>query len=232
MGRRSKPANAGLAVAYIRVSTDDQALGPDAQRAAIGRWAANHGVVVVCEHADLGVSGGAELADRPGLMTALAALDANGAGLLLVAKRDRLARDVVVAAAVERLTQSKGARVVSADGTGNIEGPEGMLMRGLVDLFAQYELALIRSRTTAALAVKKSRGERVGAVPIGFRTGECGPLLCADPGEQAALARVVALRAEGQSVRAIAEQLNAEGVPARGRRWHPTTVARLLHRAA
>jgi DNA invertase Pin-like site-specific DNA recombinase len=36
-----------------------------------------------------------------------------------------------------------------------------MLMRGLVDLFAQYERALIRSRTKAALAVKKGRGERL-----------------------------------------------------------------------
>ena len=39
------------------------------------------------------------------------------------------------------------------------------------------------------------------------------------------------LRAEGISVRAIAEQLNAEGVAARGDKWHPTTIARLLKRS-
>lgn len=231
MGRRSKPrTNANTAIVYIRVSTDDQALGPDAQRAAIERWASSSNVHIAGEHIDLGVSGAAQLADRPALMAALASLESCGAGLLVVAKRDRLARDVVVSAAVERLAESRGARVVSADGAGNGEGPEGMLMRGLVDLFAQYERALIRSRTSAALAVKRGRGERIGGIPFGFSTTGCGRHLCADPVEQTALARVMTLRTEGWSVRAIAERLNAEGMPARGQRWHPTTVARLLQR--
>jgi DNA invertase Pin-like site-specific DNA recombinase len=91
------------------------------------RWASNSNVRLAGEHVDLGVSGAAELADRPGLMAALAALEIRGAALLVVAKRDRLARDVVVSAAVERLAESKGARIISADGTGNADGPEGML---------------------------------------------------------------------------------------------------------
>ena len=75
--RRSKClANESIAVAYIRVSTDDQALGPEAHRAAIARWASNSNVVVVDERVDLGVSGGAALADRTGLMAALTELEA------------------------------------------------------------------------------------------------------------------------------------------------------------
>ncbi len=35
-----------------------------------------------------------------------------------------------------------------------------MLLRGLMDLFAQYERAVIRARTRAALAVKRSKGEQ------------------------------------------------------------------------
>jgi DNA invertase Pin-like site-specific DNA recombinase len=105
-------------------------------------------------------------------------------------------------------------------------------MRGLVDLFAQYERALIRSRTTAALAVKKGRGERVGAVPIGFRTTGGQQQLCIEPTEQAALTRLRELRETGHSMRSIAAILNAEGVPPRGKRWYATTIARLLLRAA
>ena len=41
---------------------------------------------------------------------------------------------------------------------------EAQLMRGIVDLFAQYERAIIRTRTKAALAVKIARGERVGGI--------------------------------------------------------------------
>lgn len=230
--RHRKPStDTARAVAYVRVSTDDQALGPEAQRTAIRRWAKAHGVDVVAWAEDLGVSGGAELEKRPGLMAALEALPEHNAGTLIVAKRDRLARDVVVAAMVERLAERVGARIVSADGTGNAEGPEGMLMRGLVDLFAQYERALIRSRTAAALAVKRARGERVGQVPLGYQATD-GAKLAEDAAELAAIDRIHELRAEGVSIRGIASRLNAEGVPARGRRWYPTTVARVLERAA
>jgi DNA invertase Pin-like site-specific DNA recombinase len=233
MARRTKPqTDPKLAVAYLRVSTDDQALGPKAQQAAISRWAKANGVTVVATCADIGISGGAELDKRPGLVEALRALEQHGAGVLVVAKRDRLARDVMVASAVGRLVEGSGARIASADGAGNATGPEGMLMGGLVDLFAQYERALIRSRTSAALAVKRARGERVGEIPIGFRVREDGQQLVADAAEQAALARVLELRASGFSLRAIAETMNAEGIPARGERWHPTTVARLLERSA
>ncbi len=86
--------------------------------------------------------------------------------MLLVAKRDRLARDVVVAAMVDRLAERHGARVLAADGTGNGDGPEAMLMRGIVDVFAQYERALIRARTKAALAVKAVARRADGRRPL------------------------------------------------------------------
>ena len=47
-------------MAYIRVSTEDQALGPEAQRAAIENWAARQGVQVLSWHIDQGVGGAPE----------------------------------------------------------------------------------------------------------------------------------------------------------------------------
>lgn len=233
MARRSKPiTNPAVAIAYLRVSTEDQSLGPQAQRAAIARWAKAHDITVAAVFVDQGVSGGAEIDKRPALVEAIRALTEHAAGVLVVAKRDRLARDVIVAAAIERLATSKGARIISADGTGNGDGPEGALMRGMVDLFAAHERALIRSRTKAALAVKRDRGERIGEVPFGFKLAEDGRTLCEDATEQAGLARLRELRANGFSIRATAETMNAEGIFARGDRWHATTVARLLERSA
>lgn len=233
--RRKQSANPRRVVGYLRVSTEDQNLGPDAQRAALERWCSANGAELVAVHEDHGVSGGAALEKRVALMTALDALVEHGAGVLLVAKRDRLARDAVLAAMIERLAERSGARVQSADGVGNGEGPEAQLMRGIVDLFAQYERALIRSRTKAALAVKKAKGERTGgagAEPFGFRTAADGVHLEPHPEEQAAVAAVRTLRAEGMSIRAIAERLNLNGTPARGSRWHATTVANVLKRGA
>src|SRR5206468_111147 len=165
--------------------------------------------------------------DRPALLAALEAVRAHGAGLLVAGKRDRIARDVVVAATVERLAQDAGARVVTADGVSAEDTPEGMLMRTLMDAFASYERALIRSRTRAALAVKRARGERLGGdVPIGYRAE--GGRLVADVQEQAVLGRVREMRGRGLSIARVAAVLNAEGLTIRGGRIHPTTLARVL----
>lgn len=203
------------AVAYLRVSTDEQHLGPEAQRAAIAAWAAREGVTVVAWHTDAGVSGAAEIAKRPALLAALADLRAHRAGVLVVAKRDRLARDVMAAAMIERLTVDAGARILSAAGEGTeSDDPASCLMRAMVDAFAAYERALIAARTKAALGVKRARGECVGEPPYGWRA-DASRRLVADDIEQAIIVRVHALRASGMTVRAIVAALQAEGVTTR-----------------
>ena len=96
------PAADLAVVGYLRVSTEDQHLGPEAQRAAVLAWAGRNGARVVAWHTDHGVSGAAPLAQRPALLAAVAALAAGEAAALVVAKRDRLARDVVEATLIER----------------------------------------------------------------------------------------------------------------------------------
>lgn len=229
MPRTARPAaSASLVVGYIRVSTDDQNLGPEAQRAALAKWCTAHDAQLVAVHEDLGVSGGAALDARPGLLAALEDVKTKGAGVLLVAKRDRLARDVVVAAMVERLAERDGARILSADGASNGAGPEGALMRTLLDAFAAYERALVRARTTAALAVKKARGERTGSVPYGFRLAADGVHLEAHDVEARAVALARQLRAEGRTLTAVGAALSEAGhAPRAGGTWHPQTVARI-----
>lgn len=231
--KRRNTVNRNLAVAYLRVSTEDQQLGPEAQRAAIERWAATAGVTVVAWHVDHGVSGGAELDKRPALQLALDALEQSAAGALVVAKRDRLARDVVLAALIERLVGKSGARVVSAAGEGGDDAndPSSMLMRRIVDAFAEYERALIRARTRAALAVKKKRGERAGNVPFGYKLMANAVSLERDEREQLVIAHALELRASGASVRGVVMQLKAAGVVGRsGRPLCKAAVENILRR--
>jgi len=235
MGKRRRQADPSKAIGYIRVSTDDQALSVAAQTEAMARWCEREGVQLVAVCDDLGVSGAAPMHKRPGLIRALADLDVHGAGVLLVAKRDRLARDVMTSAMVEASAQRIGARVVSTAGEGTegeVEDPTGLLMRRLVDAFSEYERALIASRTRAALAVKRQRGELTGTAPIGSTVADDGQTLTPDGREARAVTLILDLRGEGLSIRDIAERLNREGVDARGARWHATTVARVLKRAA
>ena len=224
--RRSRAGNAKSAVAYLRVSTDRQELGPEAQRAAIESWAAANGVLVVGWHVDQ-VSGAAAIDQRPGLLAALSAVKAEKAGVLVVAKRDRLARDVVVSAMVENAAAAAGARVVSADGVGNGDTAADGFMRTILDAAAAYERALIRARTKAALGAKKARGERAGAVPYGFVADADGKLTKSDA-EQAVISNVLELRAAGLSLRAVVAELSNRGLVSRsGKSFQLTQVARM-----
>lgn len=228
MGKRNVTGNPKVAIAYVRVSTDEQSLGPQAQRDAIGRWAVSHGVQVVATFDDQGVSGGSAIERRPGLLGALAALREHGAGLLVAAKRDRIARDTVIAALVEQAAGRAGAAIATADGASDGVGPEGGLMRGIVDVFAAYERGVIRSRTTAALAVKKSRGERVGSVPYGHRLDTDGVHLVEDEAEQAVIGKIRKLRAAGLSLRSVVRECEALGLLSRASRpFALTQVARI-----
>ena len=94
---------------------------------------------------------------------------------------------------------------------------------------AETERNLIRERTKAALAHEAARGRRVGTVPLGFKVGPDG-LLVVDEDERLAVEGMLALRASGLSIRQVGAALNRAGVPARGARWHPTTVARIVGR--
>lgn len=212
---------------YVRVSTEEQHLGPEAQRAAITLWAQRGGLTVVSWHVDAGVSGARELDGRPALMSALADLAAHRAGVLAVARRDRLARDVVIAATIERAVMGRGARVVSADGVGNGDTPADQFMRTILDGAAAYERELIRARTRAALKAKRAKGERAGNVPWGFAARPDGRL---DPHdvERAIVTRVLELRREGLSLRRIVLALEEESHACRsGKPLQLTQVARI-----
>lgn len=215
------------AVGYLRVSTDGQAvsgLGLDAQRAAITGAAVRLGLAVASWHTDEGVSGGADLEARPGLMAAVQAV--RRGDVLLCAKRDRLGRDVLNVAMLERLVQRKGARIVSAAGEGT-DGttPADALMRTMLDAFAQFERALIATRTKAALKAKRDRGYRAGNVPFGYVADATGKLDAHD-GEQRVLSVVADLKATGLSLRAIAAELNRQGYTTRrGSAWRHEYIA-------
>ena len=223
------------AVGYIRVSKSKQEISPEAQRAAIDNWCEANGCVLVAVHSDIGVSGGTPLDKCPALLAALDSLRDEEASVLLLAKRDRLGRDVLKAALVERLTQRASAEVVSADGAGNGNSPEAQLMRTMIDAFAQYERALIRARTKAALAQKKSKGQRVGRIPYGWQLAIDGNQIEPNPEEQEVIAQIWGLRTTGASQQAIADELNNSGIVARGvgdqpTSWKQATVSRLLRR--
>lgn len=203
------------AVIYGRVSTEDQRLGPSAQLSSCRSWCESQGYEVGGEFVDHGISGGASLEKRDALMDAFNCLEAGD--VLVIAKRCRLARDTMSAVVIERMVSKRGAHIESADGAGNGDGPEAILMRRMLDAFAEYERAMIRARTRAALRAKKDRGQRAGNVPFGYSATESGELVKNDQ-EQQIISQILRLRSSGMSIRKITEAIEREGVVGRAGR--------------
>lgn len=215
-------------VGYIRVSTEDQSLSVETQRARLQSWCAERHLALVAVQEDIGISGGAALDKRPGLMAALEALTP---GMALVAvKRDRIARDTMNAAMIERLAERAGARVLTCDGAGEGDSPEAKLMRTMIDAFAEYERQLIKARIKAALSHKKAHGQRISRyVPYGMQLSVDGIHLEPNAAEQSVIRIARALHQAGLSSRKIAARLAEQGLYSRaGSVFAPSAILAMV----
>jgi len=78
--RSRTPGDPSKVIGYVRVSTGDQALGPEAQRSALLAWCEAHDCTLVAVFFDQAVGGAAPADQRPGLSAALAGVKHHGAG--------------------------------------------------------------------------------------------------------------------------------------------------------
>ena len=164
--------------------------------------------------------------------------------VLLVAKRDRIGRlEPLPMAMIEASVKRQGARIISAAGEGTEDDdPSSVLMRRMIDAFAEYEKLVIGARTKSGLAAKRRRGEKTGgAVPFGFRAGpdrigangKTTRTLVPCEQEQEVIALVRQLRDAGETMQAIADNLNARGISRReGASWDRAYIFTILKRAA
>ncbi|MFE3430042.1 recombinase family protein [Streptomyces sp. NPDC059171] len=222
-------------VAYIRVSGAGQVsdgFGLDVQEKAVKAWAKAHGHRIIHVSRDEGVSGATEALDRPGLSEALLLIREGKAEGLLIPRLDRLARALTVQEATLAVVWRDGGKVFTADG-GEVhqddpDDPMRTAMRQVIGVFAELDRRMVVKRLRDGRAAKATSGRKaVGAYAYGFhgdgegRERDAAP----NPTEQAAQARILELRAEGMSYRAIGAQLDAEGLhPRRAAKWSAMTV--------
>lgn len=153
MKRISSSAPSTKIVAYYRVSTKKQGLGLDAQRAIVEAYATDNGLDIV-EEVEEKESG--KECDRPGLNLAMATARRHRAALV-VAKADRLSRDISFAAQV---FFNSGLNVIALNLPA--EATADRLMFGVYFGLAAQEAKLISDRTKAALAALKTKGVKLG----------------------------------------------------------------------
>ena len=217
-------------VAYVRVSTNQQGrsgLGTEAQREALSRFAQSEGLDLVAEFVEVETGKGSDALDRrPQLAAALARARALRCPVA-VSKLDRLSRDVHFISGL----MTHRVPFVVAD-----LGPDvDPFVLHLFAALAEKERALISGRTKSALAAAKAKGVKLGNPRIEAARSRAVASLQAEADRAASnvLPIIAEIRRSGATtLRAIAEALNARGVPTpRGGRWHAMGVRNVLARS-
>lgn len=212
-------------VAYCRVSTEGQAehgMGLQIQRDAIQRFITEHPeyeLVKVFE--DPGFSGAS--LNRPGLKALLDEAKDKRFAKIIIAKLDRLARDLYIQLWVEKELLVHGIEVISLAEAFNGRDPMTTAMRQIVGVFAQLEKGRITERLLSGRIKKASLGGYAGGrLPRGYGSDD-GKL---HPNREAVTVRAIHnFHRLGWSLRQIARHLNTQGIPnSKGSCWYPATI--------
>ena len=200
---------------YTRVSTErqaDEGESLDVQRRQIDGYAMMKGLEIGHVFVERGVSGSTHLNERPQGAALLAALEPGD--VVVTAKLDRMFRSALDALDVLGGLQKRGVSLHMIDLGGDVTGNGiSKLVFTILSAVAEAERDRIRERIATVKADQRARKRYLGGrVPYGWRVTEDGEL-AELPAQQAAIARMRAMRAEGQSLRAIATAMREAGHP-------------------
>ena len=224
-------------VSYLRVSTKEQGksgLGLDGQRVAVEDYSQQNGGKLIGRYVEV-ETGKSKV--RPELLKAIAHAKRSKA-TLVVAKLDRLARNVAFTSA---LMETKVDFVACDNPHAN------NFTIHILAAVAEHEAEQISQRTKAALGAAKRRGMKLGSARPGHWDGREDKRQAGLKKARKAAAKahreafaseyadlfpiVQELREKGESLQAIADELNDQGhTTRRGKPWNRMQVSRLLKR--
>lgn len=188
-------------VIYARFSTELQSESSIVDQVRVCReYAGARGWEIAAEYSDHGISGAA-LGNRPGAQRALAACQRGD--VLLVNDLSRLSRSQDLAPLLARLAH-RGVRVIGVQDGFDSDARHARMQAGLSGIMSEELRRSIADRTRAALESRAKDGRPTGGKPFA----------------DAELVREIFRRfADGDSMRSIASDLNARGIPSPGAAW-------------
>jgi site-specific DNA recombinase len=191
----------------------------DAQREACEAYIksqAHEGWRLVSGRYDDGAFSGASL-ERPALQQLLADVRAGNIDIVLVYKVDRLTRSLADFAKLIELFDSHRVSFVSVTQSFNTSSSMGRLTLNVLLSFAQFERELIGERVRDKIAASKRKGLWVGGpVPLGYAAVDKKILVV--PAEAEAVRTIFARYLALGSIRALAEELDQQGIHSKRRR--------------
>jgi site-specific DNA recombinase len=217
------------ALGYGRVSTIKQVVDGvslEAQRMEITSFAIASGYDLLDVLCDDGISGSVDEDGRPALAELLTAVRAGQVSVVIVCKRDRLARHQALAGHIATLIARAGAELIAID-----EAGLNPITKAVLTMVAEVERLLAAQRTRFAMRALKLKGKTFGTVPFGYRRNADGGLE-AQPGEIEIVHEIVTMRQRDRKLAEIAAYLTTSNVPTRrGGRWSAEQVRSILERA-
>lgn len=211
-------------VSYLRVSTAMQGksgLGLEAQREAVARYAAGASGALIAEFEEVETGKGSDALDKRPQLRAAIALAKKRRAVLIIAKLDRLARNVYfISGLMETGVEFRCCDFPSAD----------KFMIHIYAAMAEHEGRRISERIRDALAAKKAKGLPLGN-PLTLQPFNGARAAEAAEFSTKVYPTIAAFQAQGLSQRAIVAELNAVGIPtARGGQWGLLQLQRVLSR--
>ena len=224
LGEKPHPARVARAAGYVRVSQERNVgrHGLDAQEVDVRRHAEFMRWTFVETYREEGVSGYKR--ERPALGRMIADAEAGRFDVAVFPSLDRIARSVRDSIEIERRFRDCGVSVVFVRENIDTGTAVGEFFRNLMSSIAEFEGHLMHERMLKGLRAKAARGGYTGTwLPYGYEAVD-GEVTVIEA-QAAVVRRIFEWRAEGRSLRRMAKELSATGVPTQhGRKWHPSVV--------
>lgn len=218
-------------IAYLRVSTDgqlgDDKFGLEAQRQQIREYCGIHNMTIVQEVRDEGESGAKE---RPGFDEIVYGEISNPPiEAVVVAKSDRVARDINVYFYYKMLLRKKDIKLISiAEDFGQF-GVFANMLEAFTLCVAEMERENINKRTSGGRKIKSSNGGYSGGqAPMGYKV-QNGELVINEE-EAEVVRKIFEWRDKGATLMGIVDELNEEGYHTRkGNKFVISTVQSIVN---
>ena len=221
-----------LAIAYYRFSSHSQnEASIDQQRELAHAWADAHGFKIVKEYEDAAISGTTE--DRPGFQQMLSEVAKIRPRVLIMWKTDRLGRDKYVLAMAKRTIRDAGCEIRLLAENIPTDGPEGVLIEGLMDAMAEYYSRQLSQNIQRGMDYNAQHALYNGHKLFGYGVDKSTKRYIVDPDTAPFVQRMFAEYAEGKAMQTICDELNAQGLrTTRGAKFGVKTMNKMLQNRA
>jgi site-specific DNA recombinase len=217
------------AIGYIRVSTDmqaDKGTSLDNQVEKIIDFCQKKGIFLENIYEDAGFSG--KNTKRPGFQDMMKRINKGGISTLVVWHSTRFARNLRDFINNMDLLEKKKVKFYSIEEP-EMSGSSGKAMRNLMAVFAEYQSDVTSDYTKSVKTnLKKNHKVYCAYPPLGFKNQD--GVLVGDPKALELVQTITMLKAEGNSLRQIAEHFNSQGIRgSKNGKFHASTIQKILN---